>query len=45
LPGGYALRGNDGEASERAPCQQGRSWGYNDRGIWVDPRLQGGVLR
>src|SRR6267378_171544 len=19
-----------------APCQQGRSWGYNDRGIWVD---------
>src|SRR5260370_10848487 len=19
-----------------APCEQGRSWGYNDRGIWVD---------
>src|SRR5258707_12719985 len=19
-----------------APCQQGRSWGYNERGIWVD---------
>src|SRR5712664_3237903 len=19
-----------------SPCQQGRSWGYNDRGIWVD---------
>ncbi len=36
LLGGHAGWRADDQSAQRSPCQQGYSWGYDQRGIWVD---------